>query len=486
MDTRKTLKNSLQFIDSVLADTDYEAVDWPFEASGIAFKRENRKMNMTFDAHDGKKLHDAYMGRLKGLSIKSHKVTLKIPEGYSWFNCPYQFCAGSMAMSMAVSVLYTSNFDTTKKTFLRVFQPIDRFDLYHDIRTFGYYEESYWRLGWMGISLSDGTIEVFPYDCNGQKYVVFESQETIDAKTFSKKIYSICVVLGLITRTIWLDEAFCVEYSDGNFDTPVAFQYQTLRPSINGSYSIFSTNIFVLEDSLSRSETTRYAADFLKDEAGEVKRGMIDWLQPDFLSSMCAMIDDNDSLCRAASMITEASTYPVEYQASLFYTALETITSFLKKKYRIEYRTPIPKDIFKKEIVLQFRKAMKECETRHPELHDGIRILEDKINNLNAPTNLDKLALPFEIINYTLIQEETAAIKNRNRFMHGSLLVVSPKGDEFDALLGNCIRLHKLCCILLLKEAGFDSYILNNPVLYGLKEECEAKQPPVITLNSCL
>lgn len=483
MKITKILKNSLEFINLVLADSNYEAQDWPFEASGIAFKRENRKLSMIFQTHDSKNLYEAYMGRLKYLSIQNDKVALEIPEGHSWFNCPYQFGAGSMSMSLAVNELQTSNFDTAKKAFLRVFQPIERFDLYHDIRTFGYNENSHWRAGWMMISLSGGAIEVFPYNYNGQQYIVFESRETIDVKTFSKKIFSTCVALGLISRTIWLDEAFTVEYTDENFDRPVAFRYQTLRPSIRGSYSIFTTNLFSLEDCLSRSETTRYAANFLKDENGEVKRGMIDWLQPDFLSSLCTMIDNNDSLCRASIMITEASTYPVEYQASMFYTALETITSFLKKKYEIKDKTPIPKEIFKKEIAPQFQEVMKGCEQCHPELQNGLRILENKINNLNSPTNLDKLLLPFEKINFTLTEEETATIKNRNRFLHGSLLDVSQENDEFNALLGNCIRLHKLCCILLLKEAGFNNYILNNPVLYGFKEECEAKQPPVIALN---
>lgn len=63
---------------------------------------------------------------------------------------------------------------------------------------------------------------------------------------------------------------------------------------------------------------------------------MIDWLYPDFICSLCAMIDENDSLRRAATMITEASTYPLEYQASVYCTALETITSHLKKKYGVK------------------------------------------------------------------------------------------------------------------------------------------------------
>lgn len=481
---RKTLKNSLEFIDSVLAASDYKAQDWPFEASNIAFKREEKKMGMTFEAHDGKKLHDAYMGRLKDISLQNDKVTLVIPEEHAWFNCPYRFCAGAVTMSLAVNELRTANFHTEKKTFLRVFQPIERFDLYHDVRTFGYLEGSYMRLGWMEIHLDESVVEAFPYDYNGQQYIVFESPKTTDTKTFSKKIFSICVALGLISRTIWLDEAFTVEYSDGDFEHPIAFLYQTFRPSIKGSYNIFSTNIYSLEDSLRRSETTRYASDFLKDENGEVKQGLIDWLQPDFLSSLCAMIDRNDSLCRAAIMITEASTYPVEYQASMYCTALETITSCLKKKYGKTDKAPIPKEIFKKDIAPRLKEVVKECCAAHSlELQESVRIIENRINNLNAPTNQEKLSLPFQNINYTLTREESEAINNRNRFLHGSLLDTPEDGDEFNALLCTCIRLHKLCCILLLKEAGFDSYILNNPVLYGFKEDCSAKQPPVIALK---
>ena len=38
------------------------------------------------------------------------------------------------------------------------------------------------------------------------------------------------------------------------------------------------------------------------------------------------------------------------------------------------------------------------------------------------------------------------------------------------------LRLHKLCSILLLKEAGFTGKVLNNEVLFGIKDACERKE----------
>lgn len=49
-------------------------------------------------------------------------------------------------------------------------------------------------------------------------------------------------------------------------------------------------------------------------------------------------------------------------------------------------------------------------------------------------------------------------------------------------MLAMSLRLHKLCSILLLRAACFSGKVLNNEVLFGIKEACERKEPIYIDI----
>jgi hypothetical protein len=98
---------------------------------------------------------------------------------------------------------------------------------------------------------------------------------------------------------------------------------------------------------------------------------------------------------------------------------------------------------------------------------DQCRILANKINNLNQPTNRDSLIAPFTKLGYSLNSNEIKCIDNRDRFLHGSLPVKSNDEDEnFKELYFNSITIHKLIYILILKLIGFEGYIINYPKLH--------------------
>ena len=97
--------------------------------------------------------------------------------------------------------------------------------------------------------------------------------------------------------------------------------------------------------------------------------------------------------------------------------------------------------------------------------------------------NQDKLSKSFESIGYSLTKEDKEAIKKRNFILHGHLSNIKKELVEqrWD-MLAVALRLHKLCCILLLKAAGYSGEILNNEVIWGVKEACERKESPYINI----
>ena len=97
---------------------------------------------------------------------------------------------------------------------------------------------------------------------------------------------------------------------------------------------------------------------------------------------------------------------------------------------------------------------------------DAASFAMQKIQNLNQPTNRDKLMQPFMAVKYQLSGEEIRVIKDRNRFLHGHLNVQSGE-NEIDKLFYTSLMFHRLCCILILKMSGFDGHIVNNIPLYA-------------------
>ena len=112
------------------------------------------------------------------------------------------------------------------------------------------------------------------------------------------------------------------------------------------------------------------------------------------------------------------------------------------------------------------------------------RILTKRItNNLNFPPNSNKLEILFPKYGYSLTKLDKIAIDKRNSTFHGHLssgkkLLRAQQGD----MLAISLRLHKLCSILLLKEAGFSGKVINNEVLFGIKDACEQKEPVYIEI----
>jgi hypothetical protein len=84
---------------------------------------------------------------------------------------------------------------------------------------------------------------------------------------------------------------------------------------------------------------------------------------------------------------------------------------------------------------------------------------------------------------YILTDEDKNAIKRRNYTFHGHLSDIKKElGEQRWDMLAVALRLHKLCCILLLKAAGYSGRIWNNEVIMGVEEACKRKDPPYLNI----
>ena len=86
------------------------------------------------------------------------------------------------------------------------------------------------------------------------------------------------------------------------------------------------------------------------------------------------------------------------------------------------------------------------------------KVLNSKIENLNSPTNRDKLLKPFEFIGINLNSDDKDIIEHRNNYLHGNKprYITSVSELHMDAL-----KIHTLIILLLLKYSGYSGHYIN-------------------------
>lgn len=93
--------------------------------------------------------------------------------------------------------------------------------------------------------------------------------------------------------------------------------------------------------------------------------------------------------------------------------------------------------------------------------------IKNRLENIDAPTNRDKLAKPFEILDISLTQKEIDALNDRNNFLHGKHGYGLNDSMTF---LSDFYTFNYLIQALLLKYVGFSGKIINKNKDFGDKE----------------
>jgi hypothetical protein len=113
---------------------------------------------------------------------------------------------------------------------------------------------------------------------------------------------------------------------------------------------------------------------------------------------------------------------------------------------------------------------------------NGVETLIKKLQQLNQPTNKDRLRTPFEVLGIELLPEDIKVLQARNDLLHGRFPKFSENNNERSLdrinrdLYYTAMRLYTLLSMLILRWVGFDNFVLNYPVIqqrstkYKLKE----------------
>lgn len=327
--------------------------------------------------------------------------------------------------------------------------------------------------GLIPLSVDSQDLCIF-YD-RGEKSMIIESSSPLTEVEMDRLVLAVIVALGLVIGKYYGGCRFKVASDDKQFHQILGIIVDNLRPSKWCPYKIFDTERTQIISMLGMHDYQEYA----KDEVTATDKDGIFWYYDgnpvglDAFQKLSELLFKDDDMYVGASMLLDGSMLDAVYQVPFYCVSIETITSSLMKGVT---KTPPPMswDDYNEKVLPALKKVVDKMDIIP---NAAKEIYKNKLANMNYPPNADKLTLSFEILGYVLTDADKDAINKRNKSFHGKLVSGSkPLIDQSEDMLALGMRLHKLCCILLLLASGFHGKILNNEVIFGIQEACARKE----------
>lgn len=314
----------------------------------------------------------------------------------------------------------------------------------------------------MGMSFrtGGGHIEI---ELEEKRYRFFEVADSLyiidgldleDLEIFKQKAETIRIALAILSGNFYGGECNYVTSPKPDFTEIEGFWYEMERSPVISDRRIIDLQFF---------RTTFKESD--QDYEARYK-AVNKAIEPKLFSDLCNALWSNEDLHHAAELIISGmgNQDPVQ-QGALYSVALETLTAALGDKKDKELK-PVEDDAVFQKLKNDLLAVFKNYEASISA--QGITILQKKMENLNSPLNQDKLTKTFEVSGIAVTEEDKAAIKNRNNYLHGR----SPLKRELQfELMQISRRLHTLIVALLLKSVGYAGHIINLDAHAYIKDE---------------
>ena len=331
--------------------------------------------------------------------------------------------------------------------------------------------------------LEDHKMTVLSSRINDKYWLIIDTTEPVVYEEMDHRVMSITTALGFVLGIRYGDYCFHVACDEPSFSQIVGVEALSLKKTKCCPYRILNPNSNIVELWLHQYEYQKYAIEEVNRTSADGFRWFYEddaMFSIDAFSKLAQLCYISNDMLLATSMLIDGSLMNIEYMKPFFHVTLETITSSLTRGNNTT-SPPMPHENFKNEVLPILLRALDEVSTIS---EDARRIFKSRIEHqLNKETNEDKMTVCFDKCGYPLTPADKEAIKHRNITLHGHL--ASGKKllrSQQNEMLAMGLRLHKLCSILLLKEAGFTGKVLNNEVLFGIEEACRRHEPVYIVI----
>ncbi|WBV55321.1 hypothetical protein PFY10_13900 [Chryseobacterium daecheongense] len=271
---------------------------------------------------------------------------------------------------------------------------------------------------------------------NGKSdYIIIDSLDMINHNEFQLIVNSILICVGFITTNYYQNECYYFQSAQENFLNPDVY-YKTLSKSIlpEANYNPIYRNPY--ED-----ELIVFNRENFESLIGHVYR--------------------NDEFNYLILLFIEANNATLTLQPAGYSVALEKLTNIIA----LENNNLQPIEDKKKAriFIKKLNAVLEDCKNFIDEngSQDAFQILQKNIQNINKPTNKEKLLKPFEIYNVCLTKEDKKAIGARNDFLHGRTLRGEDNKIAQLEIFETSLRLNKVLNMLILKYIGYKGNMIN-------------------------
>lgn len=464
----KNLLPSLRMIDSFRSMRKIRIQGIPFmENRPVKFSKTGNKFVLDFTTQiaEHNSVESAKYSNLPQFTFAHGNRSYIVPDGMSRITTYRDNILGRVSNDFSIEVeaqiIHSSKIRPDCKYFFRYFVPVEKGVYFGDYAYYYFLCQGKQAGSLIKISLPGNEIHLYHFGYKNGFYLVVESIKSCYLTEIENIAYAALLTLGFLSGTLHLQEAFIIASKSDRYTRPVGLYYKSLRESISGQYSVFTTNAYSVLVPISRKMKARNAESRMMLIIEKRWKYRIQPIKEEVFSAMTNLFITHEPVARAALLTLTASKLGLELQAGVYCIAFETLCDTISKIYNLSaphvinethWQTILPalSDVIRKASLPQ----------------DAASFAMQKIQNLNQPTNRDKLMQPFMAVKYQLSGEEIRVIKDRNRFLHGHLNVQSGE-NEIDKLFYTSLMFHRLCCILILKMSGFDGHIVNNIPLYA-------------------
>ena len=281
-------------------------------------------------------------------------------------------------------------------------------------------------------------------------FLVLDCCEQLTFSEFKQSSHAIITSLGFISGHFINGNRFIFFSKEASFSSHDNIDFIMSNSSINNNFPPILTNPHSLSEIIPEKEL----ASLLNLHRSE----KFLFTSTEF-SNLCNLALNNAEILGSIFMLLESSTLSLESMGCTLCVALEALGNFISKSNE-EKILPIKNKSNWKKLKSDLNKQLSN---QYLSKEPGVGIIKNKINNLNSPTNKDKLSKSFELTNITLTSDDIEAISNRNIFLHGKFSKIDiheiKKDPSLLKLFKTCLKLNFLVSALLLRLSDFNGWM---------------------------
>lgn len=221
-----------------------------------------------------------------------------------------------------------------------------------------------------------------------KNYLIIDTTKEMTYEFFADYCYSLLVSFGYITGSFPQNEGYFFSYGTIEMNKPKQFLYSEFRDSIYSFYHPIYSN----------------AHGYIRDnKIAENEQENLRVLTANEFSLLCQKVHANSEFLAILLLILESSTSSLLVMPSGFSIALEGLTELFVKENENKI-VPIKNKSESKNL----RKEILDILLKYEEVigTDAVSIISKRIDNINQPTNQDKLIKPFEILGFELTEDD--------------------------------------------------------------------------------